>query len=247
MFERRLEEAGLNSWPALQHLLYDGWLVRFAQGYTKRANSVTPLYPSLLPVEEKVTWCERLYQKQSLPAIFRLLSFSGESLYLDQLLAGRGYAALDRTSVWSLRLPSASALVSENSALSVITLSDWLLIYGQWSTRYSGLEHVHRALLERIASPVLYGAFSQQGAYVACGLGVLEYDVFGLFDIVTNPEYRRKGFGTQLVTGMLDWGQQHGAQYAYLQVVDTNHAARQMYRKLGFQESYQYWYRLRTF
>src|ERR1700730_7737001 len=101
MFEKRIEEAGLNSWPALQQLLFDGWLLRFAQGYTKRANSVTPLYPSLLPAEEKIARCEHLYKENQLPAIFRLLSFSGESQQLDQLLAQRGYSVLDRTLVWS--------------------------------------------------------------------------------------------------------------------------------------------------
>jgi len=45
---------------------------------------------------------------------------------------------------------------------------------------------------------------------------------------------------------MLHWGKQHGAQYAYLQVVGTNLAAQQMYVKLGFQERYQYWYRVQA-
>lgn len=244
MLERRFEEAGLNSWPALQQLLFDGWLVRFAQGYTKRANSVTPLYPSLLPAEEKIAWCEHMYQEKQLPAIFRLLSFSEESQFLDQLLARRGYAALDRTLVWSLKMPSAPA--TANPALRALSLADWLPIYGQWSERFRELQLVHRELLERIPSPVLCAALYHQGTPVACGLGVLEHELFGLFDIVTDPKQRRKGYGTQLVASMLDWGKQHGAQHAYLQVVATNLPAQQLYAKLGFQESYQYWYRLHT-
>ena len=78
---------------------------------------------------------------------------------------------------------------------------------------------------------------------MACGLGVLEHETFGLFDIVTDPAQRRNGHGTQLVVSMLDWGKLHGAQHAYLQVIGTNLAAQQLYAKLGFQASYQYWYR----
>lgn len=165
MFERRIEEAGLNSWPALQQFLFDGWLVRFARGYTKRANSVTPLYSSLLPEEEKIAWCEHIYKENQLPAIFRLLSFSAESQHLDQLLARRGYAALDRTLVWSLRMPSTPA--TAKPVLSAISLADWLPIYGQWSDRFRELQHVHRELLERILSPVLFAALYQQGTPVA--------------------------------------------------------------------------------
>jgi GNAT superfamily N-acetyltransferase len=244
MFVRQIEEAGLNSWPALQQLHFDGWLVRFARGYTKRANSVTPLYPSLLPAEEKIAWCEQLYQEKHLPTIFRLLSFSEESLHMDKLLAERGYSMLDRTLVWSRELPADRA--TEGQTIRAISLAEWLPTYAQWNHRFSELQHVHRELLEQILSPILFAALYQQDKPVACGLGVLEHNILGLFDIVTDPEQRRKGYGTQLVTGMIDWGIQHGAQHAYLQVVATNLHAQQMYTKLGFQERYQYWYRRQT-
>lgn len=241
MLERRIEEAALNSWPALQQHLFDGWILRFAQGYTKRANSVTPLHPSSLPAETKIAWCEQLYQEHQLPAIFRLLSFSEESQQLDQLLAQRGYRDLERTLVWLAKLFSDP--LPANPAFKTLPLADWFPLFVQWSDHFDSRQNVHRQLLERILSPRIYAVLYQQDAVVACGLGVLEHDVFGLFDIVTDPAQRRKGYGTQLVTHMLDWGKQHGASYAYLQVVDTNRAAQQMYAQLGFQESYYYWYR----
>lgn len=242
MFERRIEEAGLNSWPALGHLLFDGWIARFAQGYTKRANSVTPLYPSLLHIEEKIVPCEQLYQRNGLPTIFRLLSFTEESPHLDQLLAQRGYSDLDRTLVWSLELSIESR--TQEGGMRAVSLEDWLTLYLQWSSRYTELQHVHRELLKRILSPTLFAVLYEHNTPVACGLGVLEHEVFGLFDIVTAPEQRRKGYGTQLVTSMLNWGKQQSAQYTYLQVAEANIAAQQMYAKLGFNESYQYWYRV---
>jgi hypothetical protein len=76
MLERRIEEASLNSWPAFQQMLFDGWVIRFAGGYTRRANSVTPIYTPSLPIQQKIAACENFYQKKQLPTIFRLLSFS---------------------------------------------------------------------------------------------------------------------------------------------------------------------------
>jgi hypothetical protein len=60
-----IEELTLNHWPSLQTLLYDGWVLRFAEGHTKRANSVNPIYTFKQPVDEKITQCEQLYSNQT--------------------------------------------------------------------------------------------------------------------------------------------------------------------------------------
>jgi N-acetylglutamate synthase len=67
-----IEELSLNAWPSLQTMLYDGWVIRSANGYTKRANSVNPLYASNIDIEEKLPFCERLYREKSLSTVFKL-------------------------------------------------------------------------------------------------------------------------------------------------------------------------------
>lgn len=242
MLERRIEEAGLNSWPAHQQKLFDGWVMRFSHGYTKRANSVTPLYPSFLPVEEKIAACQQVYREQHRPLIFRLPSFSDDAQELDVLLKERGYQYADRTLVLSTTLlPNSKTL---EPTLHVVTLAEWLPLFCQFSQSSIEQHQLHRSLLERIAPEPLFAVLFQDEQPVACGVGVLEKDLFGFFDIVTTPQQRRQGYGTQLITTMLAWAKQHGATRAYLQVVNTNDAACHMYEKLGFREVYHYWYRV---
>jgi ribosomal protein S18 acetylase RimI-like enzyme len=82
-----------------------------------------------------------------------------------------------------------------------------------------------------------------EGQVVAVGLGVVDQGYIGLFDIVTAPELRRKGFGRRVVLALLNWGKENGATQAYLQVVPTNMPAINLYAGLGFREVYEYRYR----
>ena len=78
-----------------------------------------------------------------------------------------------------------------------------------------------------------------------CGLGVVSGGHLGLFDIATDRAHRRQGLGTALCEGLMAWGRERGAHTAYLQVVADNHGAVELYRRLGFEELYRYWYRTR--
>ena len=79
------EELSMNAQPALKTQFYDGWVLRFSNGYTKRANSVNPIYTSLLPFEAKVAVCEDIYTRQGLPTVFKLTDAAPAELenYLD--------------------------------------------------------------------------------------------------------------------------------------------------------------------
>src|ERR1051325_879327 len=96
MLVRNLEEVTLNAWPALQTVYYDGWVLSFAEGYTRRANSVHPLYPAALPVADKLAVCEAAYSARGQATIFKL---SPLDLELDTLLDRRGYASEATSSV----------------------------------------------------------------------------------------------------------------------------------------------------
>ena len=53
---------------------------------------------------------------------------------------------------------------------------------------------------------------------------------------------RGQGLGEKLCRAALAEAQERGVRYAYLQVVQDNAAAMNLYRKLGFSKAYTYWY-----
>jgi GNAT superfamily N-acetyltransferase len=242
LFPRRVEEAALNAWPALQQMLFDGWLLRFAQGYSKRANSINPLYPSTLDLEEKVMACERCYAAKAQPPIFRLTPFASPAL--DPLLERRGYDQVAPTMVLHLDLDAPSPRPSFAGQLHTESLDDWMALFCRLQGTEPARHQTHLQILQSIPAPQLLASLRHAGQTVACGLGVLEQDIFGLFDLLTAPQKRNQGHGTRLVAGMLRWAQEHGARHAYLQVVRRNAPARRLYAKFGFASLYDDWYRI---
>ena len=119
---RLQEELPINAWPSLQTLLYDGWALRFANGYTKRANSVNPLYHSGTDVTEKIETCERLYRGKGLKVVFKMTPAS-QPEDLDSILAAQGYQVDSPTSVqlldltaWSQPAATADTILYETAA-----------------------------------------------------------------------------------------------------------------------------------
>lgn len=236
---RRLEELSLNSSAPPGQLLYDGWLLRLQPGKAKRARSVNAVFPSTLPLAEKIAYCEALYAKAGLPAIFRVTPYASPP-ELDGELERRGYGRFETTAVESAPLVTAPAGAEGVRALP---LADWVEAVGELRGTPRAQREGHRARLESSLLPMHPLAIEEGGRVVAAGLTIVEGGAAGLFDIVTHEAERRRGLGARLVAALLRQGWAAGAREAYLQVDAANAPARALYRRFGFSERYLYWYR----
>lgn len=238
---KRIEEMSMNAHPSLNTVYYDGWYLRFAGGYTNRANSVNMLNPSTLSDTDKIRYCEKLYTCQNLPTVFKITPLS---LNLDITLAESGYSIVTKTNIMVMDIPQTIT----DRLSSVVTSS----IDENWQSNYFHLTGLSDSLIpwakrihSNIINQTLCATLSFNNKIVACGLCVIENDYAGLYDIVVSTQHRRKGYGQDICSSLLRKATKYGAKKAYLQVVDDNTNAIDLYKKLGFTDKYQYWYRVK--
>lgn len=98
-----VEQAALNATSVREQLLYDGWLLRFAPGPSKRTRSVNLIGPCALPLPQRLERCRRLYAERGLPLIFRLTSLR-DGPELDAQLHELGWPRHGQTRVMARAL-----------------------------------------------------------------------------------------------------------------------------------------------
>ncbi|MBZ0284743.1 MAG: GNAT family N-acetyltransferase [Anaerolineae bacterium] len=240
---RRLEEITLSALPALQTAFYDGWVLRASQGYTRRANSVNPIYPSSQDVNAKIDFCEQWFAAHNLPTIFKLTP-AAQPDNLDALLEERGYTREAETRVKVMTLDSLESSPAGKVELLTQPNNEWQSHFFRMNGVKEQFFPVMQFMLKSISLPICCAAVIHQNQVVAVGLGVLDDGFVSLYDIVTAPEQRNQGLGKQLLLHLLNWGKAQGARQACLAVVAANAPAVRLYDKLGFREVYPYWYRV---
>jgi N-acetylglutamate synthase len=245
-----IEERSLNAWPACEHVLYDGWLLRFAHGYTKRANSVVPFFGGRLTPTNKIGRCEATYSQWGLPTVFKVLPW-GNPADLDQILARRAYGYVDMTSVQVCHLGASKKPLEGKVRRRGRADRLWLDEYQRLSQIGADLRPQFAGIVRRIVPEtcfaLLYDEENTDGSKaVSCGRAVYEEGMVGLYGIATDPQARHRGHAGRLIAHLLEWGARRGAHSAYLQVVADNVPALRLYEKLGFSEKYRYWYRVKA-
>lgn len=240
---RKYEELSAGAWPAIHTKLYDGWLLRFSDGYTRRANAVFPLYESTIPIDEKIDYCEREYISRNLKPMFKVTldSTPGD---IDKKLEERGYTRDNEAALRVLDL-NASGRYEINDVVIESQFSD------RWLNGFldcSGIKEqtvclAARKILNNIPGKVVYVSKYIDGKLVACGYGAMERRYVGIFDILVQEDRRRKGYAKDILNGILGTACSAGIKKAYLQVSAGNIPAEKLYDKMGFKEIYRYWYR----
>lgn len=234
-----IEMAAYRSWPARHLEEYDRWQLRYADGFSRRANSVYPAGVSTLDYDTKLAYCRGWFRQRGMGLVVRRTP--GSEAGLDDALAERGFGLEGRTDVMVADL--AGSAPGENPTLGLEPGPRWWeAMAGLWRIDRS-LRRGWRGIIGRIDLPAAYGLVTDGQENVAAGLAVVDGTWLGLFEVIVAEERRRQGIGVEFTRSLLAWGRNRGAESAYLQVIQENEAAIAMYEALGFRCAYTYWYR----
>ncbi|MCX6094053.1 MAG: GNAT family N-acetyltransferase, partial [Candidatus Bipolaricaulota bacterium] len=224
---RTLEELSMNAWPALETVESDGWVLRFSEGYTRRANSVCPLGSGTLNLADKIQEAERQYRERDLRPTFKMTTGSLPH-GLDGALAERGYKAEAGTSVRIADVAGARDGAVRIDA-SWDASQEWRDAFHRMGDVAPERRDIHDRILSRITRPTAFASVERDGRIVGCALGVVQGEWLGVFNVVVDEAFRRQGLGRGLMRGLMAWGRELGAERVYLQVVLQNAPAVALY------------------
>ena len=240
---RRLEAVSFRSWPAT-NTTYDGtWAIRLSAGHpSKRVNSVNPLdRADQSDLQRRIARVARKFSSFGRPLVFRQSPLAPPKL--DALFDAAGWPRFDETRVMVLDLNHADL----RGAVNQVPLQDvgrWIdqcvLMGSVEATVKPGLSE----LIGKVEGDVgLFLMEDAHGAPQAAAMAVRFGELVGIFEVVTNPQFRRQGLGHRIIRTAMLWGWEMGASQAWLQVVAANDAANRLYESEGFAEVYRYAYR----
>ena len=132
--------------------MYDGWVIRFADGFSRRSNSIIPLYPSRLDVLEKIRLCEAMCRERGQKTVFKLTAAS-DPRELDLILSDEGYRPEAETGVRTLSIRNATAAPAPDVLLQEELTEEWisaLCAYNAYDPRH---HQTVRALTRLIRPP----------------------------------------------------------------------------------------------
>lgn len=244
---RELEELTLTTSPAVCQAFHDGWVLRASGTDTRRANSVTALAESRLPLADKIAYCEAWYARHGQPAIFRFTK-TFMPAHLDALLEARGYTREVDTWVMTADLaePATQRECPPSAGVRLVERSE-----DEGIADVHRLKHVTGDLHERDAArqalwrgPQAYRSLKTINGLASTGMARVEGSHLGIFSMRTAERARGKGYASTLLADLLTWGRAQGARRAFLQVEQANEAAIALYRGFGFVPTYNYWHRV---
>jgi len=230
---RAIEVAAYRSWQARECVEYDGWQLRYADGFSRRGNSVYPAGASSLELGEKLEWCRHWYRQRNLDLVVRQTIATEPGI--DEALEARGFRLEGKTDVMTMSLHQQAGDLEIQAGPSPIWWQTASALWGFDADRPDGWS----AIINRIDLPAGFVSLADRAA----GLAILDGRWLGLFEIVVAPSHRRQGLGRAVTQSLLAWGESRGARHAYLQVVADNTAAISLYGRMGFVPEYSYWYR----
>jgi ribosomal protein S18 acetylase RimI-like enzyme len=231
------EERIVNAWPAPSTLMVEGWVVRFANGYSGRANSASPLKPGATLSGDALALIEQLYVEAGLPPCIRLTPLTANGL--ARRLAARGYRLRDRAIGMVATLGDGLSL-PPGPHIEPFATPRWIEAVSALQVAGKRDPDKLAAIVGGIRMPAAFATVEMGGAPIALGMSVAERGMAEIGSIIVAETRRGSGHGRALVQGLMAWARSLGCHSAYLQVESGNVPAIRLYASLGFRPVYAY-------
>lgn len=224
-----IERAGVKAWPALETAPIGGWLWRYSQGGSQRANSVSALADPGMEAERAIDAAERLYAERGAIPRFQITDAAvpGD---LDQRLARRGYAINDPCTTLAVTLSPGE--IPDDVEIADRVTPDWFDTYASVIT--PDRRKTAPMILAGIPPGSAFVLLRRSGRPVATTLAVVDGAASVVECVATREEARRTGAGDAVMRAAMAWAWQRGARVMGLGAVTTNTPAQALYRRLGF-------------
>ncbi|MEW2591721.1 GNAT family N-acetyltransferase [Micromonospora aurantiaca] len=238
-----LELAADEAWPAPVRGRLGDWRLRWADGWTGRANSALPVGDPDRPLPAALDAVQRWYAERGGPALVNTPLPLAAPVGAE--LDARGWTSRPPVLVQTVPLRTLTAAPPPADAAGVppVTLADapaddWLAIA---AGRKGGLPDAARQVLTGTPR-VRFAELREDGRLLAVGRGTVTGGGrwLGVSLLETVPQARRRGLAAAVVRALAGWGAAEGATHAFLQVEQSNTGAVALYRGLGFTTHHTY-------
>jgi ribosomal protein S18 acetylase RimI-like enzyme len=209
------------------------------------------------PLERVIAAAEEFYAGLGLPVVVQVTP-AGRRRDLDAFLHRRGYARAAPTLVLTgLAAQVARGAVADGAVAGPAAARDVPepveVTDGpdqEWSRAFAILDdhpdsaQVAETVIGAITLPVGCARLRVGSEIAGIGLFVGGGPAAGAFCVATAPSYRRRGVASAIMAAGARWAAERGSQTLYLQVEESNRAARTLYDRLGLSVSHGYHYRI---
>ena len=236
------ETAGLKAWPGLETAHDGGWVLRAANGYTKRANSVQSLDPADdKNAEARILAADAWFRARNLTPVFRVTPLAGPAILsaLDEL----GWARIDASHFFAMDLGPQEA----HARASILPIDHPEFFAAQQKIGRS--DDATMAKLRAVVGVLTVPSCgivlrNVEGDPVSTALMAIADGIVITGNVKTEPAERRKGHAAAMMRSGLAWAHSNGATVAALNVQADNPPAIALYQSLGYGYQYDYSYRL---
>jgi N-acetylglutamate synthase len=230
---RGCEERLVNVWPAVSTLLMEGWVVRFAHGYSGRANSASAVVPGARMTPELLDTIEALYRDASLKPSVRITPLADAAV--EPLLMSRGYRIKDECRMMVLPLDRYRGVRADPRVrIEGAPSRRWLAgVSSHQVPSKRSADHLF-AIVSQLRVPAAFATLEIDGKAAGLGMCAIDRGWVELSSIIVDGAFRGRGLGRATVDALLVWATWEGASNAFLQVDRTNAVACSLYASQGF-------------